>query len=57
MLAKKALASISSSREFRKELQYLYARRTAVDALIESLQEYDRFRPKSALMTQKRKSA
>ena len=31
-------------REFRKELEYLYARRTAVDSLIQSLEEYNRFR-------------
>jgi hypothetical protein len=27
----------------RKQLEYLYERRTSVDALIESLQKYDRF--------------
>ena len=26
---------------YRKQLEYLYARRTSVDALIESLQKYD----------------
>jgi hypothetical protein len=30
--------------EYRKELEYLYARRSAIDSLIESLEEYDRFR-------------
>ena|SRR5215475_4800027 len=45
MLAKKAIGP--SNAQYRKELEYLYARRTAVDALIESLQEYERFRPKT----------
>lgn len=29
---------------YRKELEYLYARRSAIDSLIESLEDYDRFR-------------
>ena len=29
---------------YRKELEYLYARRSVVDALIASLKDYDRFR-------------
>ena len=28
----------------QKELQFLYARREAIDSLIQSLQQYDRFR-------------
>jgi hypothetical protein len=32
------------ARGIRKELQDLYARRTTIDALIQSLEEYDRFR-------------
>ena len=28
----------------RKELEYLYSRRSTIDALIQSLEEYDRFR-------------
>jgi hypothetical protein len=44
MLAKnKTLASASAS-AYRQELDYLYARRSAIDSLIESLEEYDRFR-------------
>ena len=31
---------------FRKELQCLYARRSAIDALIHSLEDYDRCRSK-----------
>jgi len=44
MLVKKGLSSPSPARPNRKELQYLYARRTAIDTLIQSLEEYDRFR-------------
>ena len=33
-----------SALAYRRELQYLYARRSAIDSLIESLEEYDRFR-------------
>ena len=29
---------------YRKELEYLYARRSVVDSLIESLEDYNRFR-------------
>jgi hypothetical protein len=32
------------ARGIRKELQGLYARRSTIDALIRSLEEYDRFR-------------
>lgn len=35
--------SFMSARDFRKELEYLYARRSAVDSLIQSLEQYDRF--------------
>jgi hypothetical protein len=31
------------ARGVRKELQYLYSRRSTIDALIQSLEEYDRF--------------
>ena len=57
MFAKKALTATSSSRNYRKELDYLYARRTAVDALIQSLEEYDRYRARTATQPVKRKSA
>jgi len=43
MLAKKGL-STSPARPARKELDYLRARRIAIDSLIQSLEEYDRFR-------------
>jgi hypothetical protein len=32
------------ARGVRKELQYLYARRSTIDTLIQSLEDYDRFR-------------
>jgi len=32
------------ARGVRKELQYLYARRSTIDSLIQSLEQYDRFR-------------
>jgi hypothetical protein len=35
-------------RSYRKELEYLYARRSAVDLLIRSLEQYDRFRARNA---------
>jgi hypothetical protein len=46
MFAKKEPSSSSSNRGYRKELDYLYARKSAIDALIESLEDYDRFRAK-----------
>jgi hypothetical protein len=56
MFAKKVLTSPIPARPFRKELEYLYARRTAIDTLIESLEQYDRFRAIRA-ESPKRKSA
>ena len=43
---RKAPVEIASSREFKKALEHLYARRSTVDALIRSLEEYERFREK-----------
>jgi len=57
MFAKKALDSSASGRTYRKELEYLYARRTAIDALIQSLADYDRFRGRTSTHPSKRKSA
>ena len=36
--------TVPPARGVRKELHYLYARRSTIDALIQSLEEYDRFR-------------
>jgi hypothetical protein len=44
MSANKELPASAPVPEYRKELEYLYARRCAIDALIESLEDYDRFR-------------
>jgi hypothetical protein len=44
MFAKNEIPVSASVLACREELEYLYARRTAIDQLIESLKEYDRFR-------------
>ena len=36
--------TVLPARGVRKELEHLYSRRSAIDALIQSLEEYDRFR-------------
>jgi hypothetical protein len=54
MIEKKA--SPGSAAEPQKRLEVLYARRSAIDALIHSLQQYDRFRQKVEVF-EKRKTA
>jgi hypothetical protein len=44
MLVKKKTPVSACTGAYRQELDYLYARRSAIDSLIESLEEYDRFR-------------
>jgi len=44
MFANNEVTAPSPLPAYRKELEYLYARRLAIDTLIESLEEYDRFR-------------
>ncbi len=44
MLFAKKEPTYSPVPAYRMELDYLYARRSAIDTLIESLEEYDRFR-------------
>jgi hypothetical protein len=44
MLAKKKAPVSASAGAYRLELDYLYGRRSAIDSLIESLEEYDRSR-------------
>jgi hypothetical protein len=56
MFAHKPPVPDPSDSTYRKQLEYLYARRTTIDELIESLQEYDRFRAQRA-QNQNRKSA
>ena len=48
-------AFLPSDRGYRKELEYLNARKSALDSLIQSLEDYDRFRP--VRMDRKRKLA
>ena len=57
MFAKKTRLDAPPTRDHRKELQYLYARRTTVDTLIQSLEHYDRFRASTAVQPLKRKIA
>ena len=45
MIVKKASPALTPRPQ--KELQFLYARRTAIDTLIQSLERYDRFRARS----------
>jgi hypothetical protein len=56
MLAKKLLNSAAGPSQYRKQLEYLYARISNIDAIIESLEEYDRFQAEDAL-SEKRKTA
>ncbi len=51
---KKAQVITFPARVYEKQLQSLYARRSSIDALIESLQEYDRFREKRAVERKRR---
>jgi hypothetical protein len=45
MTRDKRLAEIpKDGRDYRRELEYLYARRSAIESLIRSLQQYERFR-------------
>jgi hypothetical protein len=44
MFAKNEIPGSASALACRQELKYLYARRSAIDSLIESLEEYNRLR-------------
>jgi DNA-binding TFAR19-related protein (PDSD5 family) len=46
MLQKKAVVTEIRDPKARERLERLYARRSAIDSLIRSLEEYDRSRPK-----------
>jgi hypothetical protein len=50
---------IDTARNYQNELEVLYARRSAIDALIASLEDYDRFRESKPTSRpgQQRKSA
>jgi hypothetical protein len=55
---KKAPVILNTSRNYQRELKQLYARRSAIDALIASLVAYDRYKAASAATAgQHRKSA
>jgi len=54
MIVKKASPDLSPQAE--KELEFLYARRSAIDTLIRSLEQYDRYRAKAEVIS-KRKTA
>lgn len=40
--AKKNTVTLDTVRDYQRELEYLYARKSAIDSLIESLEEYER---------------
>jgi hypothetical protein len=56
MFAQKPQVPDTSDINYKKQLEYLYAQRSMIDALIESLKEYDRFRAQR-LPDQNRQSA
>jgi len=47
MVAKKSVVSPMFAPAHRKQLELLYARRIAIDTLMRSLTDYDRFREKT----------
>ncbi len=53
---KKASLALVPNRELKKELEHLYARRSALDALIQSLEDYNRWRIQR-IANQKRQTA
>jgi hypothetical protein len=53
MLSQKDVVPLPRQR-YEKELQQLYARRVAIEGLIQSLQEYDRIRSKRLKVEQRR---
>jgi hypothetical protein len=57
MFAKKKIPMSAYVLAYRQELEYLYARRSAVDSLIESLKEYHRFRESAPIEESGRQTA
>lgn len=57
MLEAKERGVTTASRGFHKELKYLYERRVAVESLIRSLEEYQRFHAKREVNPPRRKMA
>lgn len=56
MRSKRAVARAGPDAEVKKELAYLYLRRTSIEALIRSLERYERFSPRPTEI-KKRKTA
>ena len=54
MLLRKALRDLTPPRDFTPELKYLYRRRDAVDSLIRSLYDYDRYVPRPEIVRKKK---
>jgi hypothetical protein len=54
---KKSTMTLNPVRNSQRELDRLYARRTAIDSLIASLEEYDRYKATSAMRLGQRKTA
>jgi len=52
-----APSNVLPMRNLERQLEDLYARRSAIDELIQSLQDYERFRAKSGVEITKRKLA
>ncbi|HYW47927.1 MAG TPA: hypothetical protein VE959_33985 [Bryobacteraceae bacterium] len=57
LFEKKAPVTLEPTRSFKKELDYLYARRSAIDGLIQSLEDYTRFRADKMTRQDKRRTA
>ena len=55
--AKKSPIVLTPVRGVQRELEFLYARRYAIDSLIDSLQAYNRARTAKAAEPRKRKTA
>jgi hypothetical protein len=57
MRSTKSPETHSTARDYERELEFLYSRRSTLDALISSLEEYDRFRAVEPVRIRDRKSA
>jgi hypothetical protein len=55
--AKTVPVTLNPVRDYQRDLEFLYARRSAIDAVIASLEEYDRHRAQKPVMDRQRKSA
>lgn len=54
---KKSTLTLNPARNYQKELDRLYARRSAIDLLIASLEEYDRYKASAPTRLTERKTA